>query len=155
MQKQRRFARVALLLLLAGLFLAGCSGLDDLCVINRYPFAIVLRQQGGKTLTVPARSTLTFHGAGGYEGNGMDNIQIEDAHHKPLQTLSQYSPNVEKQDERFNGAATWSVTLGPSPTSSLFSTKPFSIGWIFAGAALFIAWVEWRAYRNEKFKQAP
>ncbi len=145
---------------LAGLLLAGCSGLNDLCVINRYPFAVVLRQKGGKTLTVPSQTTLTFHGAGGYEGNGLDGIQVEDAHRKVLGILNQDSPNVEKQGERINGSTTWCVTLGPPPSSPTFapfvlSAKPFSIGWIFAGVLLFLGWIEWRAHRNEKRKQTP
>ncbi len=109
-----------IVLLACGMTLPGCSGLDDLKVRNNYSFTIRLRYKAGgkkdKLIgVVPAHSSGSFAGAAGYDAGKVDYIKYENEQGKTLGALSRSGPNAGKRENvsRFNGAATWSVSVGP------------------------------------------
>jgi hypothetical protein len=95
--------------------LAGCSGRDDLRVRNNYPFTIRLRSPYGDEIgTVLSGDTKKFDGKAGYQGDSLDQIKYENEQGKVLGKLNRLSPAAKREDvSRFNGAAIWSVTVGP------------------------------------------
>ena len=143
MVKTKRLALLTGLVACAALFLAGCSGLDDLRVINNYPFAVRVRDENGKVLgQTAAKSTETFSGRAGYKGHNLDGATFGNADTgSRLGTIHGDDANVsqETKDGRF-GTKVWTVTLG-GPSAARTSDKinnGLQIG-IFLGAALLAA----------------
>lgn len=136
MNRRQLFLVSVLCLLFCGL-LSGCSGPDDLCVRNYYPFAILLRHKDGDLIgDVPARSTRTFPSAGGFKGDWIDGIRYENEKHQTIGTLRKNDPKVTSGGERLNGSVTWSVTVGPVGFLPLVDFDRSGLWWLGGGVFL-------------------
>ncbi len=145
----------------------GCSGLDDLRVINHYPFAVRLWERWDKEQkllgVVPPHTEQDFAKAGGFEGNGLNYITCADARDKKIGTLRQIGHNVRREEvSRFNGTAVWSVTVGPLQAAAV-APSPFFAALseyrlpivILLGASLFLLYGAYEERRKRKTVERP
>ena len=139
--KISRFIMPILLVLLAGFLLAGCSGLDDLQIVNNYPSAVRVRYKNGDLVgDVSAESTQTFSGRAGYKGDKMEGMTYNSTKGDMTGSL-EVSIERETKNGLF-GTETWKVTLGgPSENApAAASNKLFYYTAPLAAACFFGAW---------------
>lgn len=109
------FRRVATALA-ACFLLAGCSGLDDLQVTNRFGFVVELHRdspQGAKLATLAPGETGSWSGEGGHKGEAAERFYCT-ANGKSLGLLGKVGHDIQRESNgSLNGSGTLTVIIGP------------------------------------------